>query len=246
MQNEIHTMIIGPISLLREGIEFTVCRSRFKVTAAAPNISAIMPDVWERHNAPSIALLLGTDLTITELQDSVRSLRAQRASECIVVIYEGFDNAEVVLQAGASAVLPATISPDVLVMSLNLLMAKEVAMVRLKDCSVGEGATDGRPQHLKGNERKSVRPSNLTRREMEVIRAVAMGESNKHIAARLAMREPTVKSHMRLIMRKIGSRNRTQAATWAVSNGLAERQEEFAIASMASLRKGDRGHEIRF
>jgi two-component system nitrate/nitrite response regulator NarL len=244
MQTQINTIIVGPCSLLREGIEFTICRTRFKITTAVQNVSSITAEVWTRHHAPSVTVVLGTDLTIGELQNTVTSLRAQRASECIVVIYEGVDSEEAVLQAGANALLPAKISPDVLVMSLNLLMARDIAMMRLGGSPVVDDEIEYTPKRLKGNEPKSARPSDLTKREIEVLRAVALGESNKHIANRLSMREPTVKSHMRLIMRKIGSKNRTQAATWAISHGLADRPGANAITSIVNSRNGDARAEV--
>ena len=42
--------------------------------------------------------------------------------------------------------------------------------------------------------------------------------SNKHVARFFKIAEPTVKAHVKAILRKIGANNRTQAATWALSN----------------------------
>lgn len=56
----------------------------------------------------------------------------------------------------------------------------------------------------------------LSPRELEILEFVMKGDSNKHIARRLAIAEPTVKSHIKSILRKIHARNRFEAAMWAM------------------------------
>jgi len=68
--------------------------------------------------------------------------------------------------------------------------------------------------------------SELTSRELEVLRLVAAGEPNKQIAAELAIRERTVRTHVSRILRKLGLSSRTQAALWAVREGLVEVERE--------------------
>jgi len=62
----------------------------------------------------------------------------------------------------------------------------------------------------------------LTSRELEVLRLVAMGKPNKEIAAELAISERTVRTHVSRILRKLRLSSRTQAALWAVREGLVE------------------------
>jgi two-component system nitrate/nitrite response regulator NarL len=54
--------------------------------------------------------------------------------------------------------------------------------------------------------------SNLTRREEEILRFVAAGNSNKEVARRLDLQEKTIKHHMTRILQKLNVRNRTEAA----------------------------------
>lgn len=63
--------------------------------------------------------------------------------------------------------------------------------------------------------------SALTRREVEVLAQLAHGLSNKEIAQALSISYETVKEHVQHILRKIGVADRTQAAVWAVRQGLA-------------------------
>jgi DNA-binding NarL/FixJ family response regulator len=66
-------------------------------------------------------------------------------------------------------------------------------------------------------------PVGLSPREMEVLRLLARGSSNREIAVALLVREPTVATHVRHILDKTGTANRTEAAAWAVREGLADR-----------------------
>jgi DNA-binding NarL/FixJ family response regulator len=66
------------------------------------------------------------------------------------------------------------------------------------------------------------RISELTSRELDVLRLVAAGEPNKQIAAELAISERTARTHVSRILRKLHLSSRTQAALWAVREGLAE------------------------
>ena len=61
----------------------------------------------------------------------------------------------------------------------------------------------------------------LTAREMEVLRLIASGMSNKEIGRELVMTERTVKGHVSNILSKLNLQDRTQAALYAVRHGLA-------------------------
>ena len=60
----------------------------------------------------------------------------------------------------------------------------------------------------------------LTLRESEVLRQLALGLTNKEIGSSLHISYETVKEHVQHILRKIRVGDRTQAAVWAVRNGL--------------------------
>jgi DNA-binding NarL/FixJ family response regulator len=68
--------------------------------------------------------------------------------------------------------------------------------------------------------------SELTSRELEVLRLVATGKPNKQIADELAISERTARTHVSRILRKLRLSSRTQAALWAVREGLVEVQRE--------------------
>lgn len=66
------------------------------------------------------------------------------------------------------------------------------------------------------------RPSGLTAREAEVLRLVADGMSNRAIGERLVISEHTAANHVRNILAKTGSANRTQAARYAAAHALLD------------------------
>jgi DNA-binding NarL/FixJ family response regulator len=65
----------------------------------------------------------------------------------------------------------------------------------------------------------------LTGRETEVLRLLARGRSNRQIARDLYVEEKTVKAHVSSILRKLGMQSRTQAALYAVRDGLVSLDE---------------------
>ena len=70
------------------------------------------------------------------------------------------------------------------------------------------------------------RAAELTPRELEVLRLVATGKPNKEIAAELTISERTARTHVSGILRKLRLSSRTQAALWAIREGLVEVETE--------------------
>jgi DNA-binding NarL/FixJ family response regulator len=62
--------------------------------------------------------------------------------------------------------------------------------------------------------------SPLTKRESQVLQHVAMGLSNREIGKSLGISVETVKEHVQNILRKLDVNDRTQAAVWALKNGM--------------------------
>ena len=110
-------------------------------------------------------------------------------------------------------------------------LLKDVSKDELLD-AIRQVATGGafiESQMLKGmlSEMKPQGPvpaaaRNLTKREREILSLVAEGMSNREIAERLVLSPETVKSHVAAILEKLNVSDRTQAAIYAVRNGLVE------------------------
>ena len=68
----------------------------------------------------------------------------------------------------------------------------------------------------------------LTPRELEILNLVGEGKANKEIATELTISERTARTHVSNILRKLGLSSRTQAALWAVREGVMKRGAERA------------------
>jgi DNA-binding NarL/FixJ family response regulator len=75
-------------------------------------------------------------------------------------------------------------------------------------------------------ERSDDPTAELTARELEVLRLVAAGKPNKQIADELSISERTARTHVSRILQKLRLSSRTQAALWAVREGLVEVEPE--------------------
>jgi DNA-binding CsgD family transcriptional regulator len=87
--------------------------------------------------------------------------------------------------------------------------------------TVGMPALLGRARAL-APESSSPPPDGLSVRELDVLRLVARGRSNREIGAALFISEHTAANHVRSILRKTASANRTEATAYAYRRGLAE------------------------
>jgi DNA-binding NarL/FixJ family response regulator len=67
----------------------------------------------------------------------------------------------------------------------------------------------------------TVRPAGLTDRELEILRLLAAGKTDKEIAFELSISVKTASNHVGNILGKIGAGNRTEAARYALEHGLA-------------------------
>ncbi len=111
----------------------------------------------------------------------------------------GPDIARHAIDSGAAGFLPKTLAPAELMEAVATLIAGGFF---LPDEAVAKMS------------------SSLTPRELEVVRGIAAGKSNKEIARDLGVQEVTIKLHVKTLSRKLDARNRTHAAMRARDNGL--------------------------
>jgi DNA-binding NarL/FixJ family response regulator len=94
-------------------------------------------------------------------------------------------------------------------------------------------AVEGTAYHALGlpamDEETIGRTAGLSERELEIVKAVSRGMSNKAIANELWVTVQTVKFHLTSIYRKLGIANRTEAARWALAKGLVDNESEIAL-----------------
>ncbi|MGZ3554180.1 MAG: response regulator transcription factor, partial [Vulcanimicrobiaceae bacterium] len=125
---------------------------------------------------------------------------------------------------GAEAYLGRS-APSVKVALLDEL--RELNVGQMLDAIKGLGLAEAleRPRHLKAIEPEGPLAGNhdistLSDRELEVVRLVAEGLSNKEISARLSLSDKTVKNHISHILAKMNLTARTQVAVYAIRAGI--------------------------
>lgn len=78
------------------------------------------------------------------------------------------------------------------------------------------------PQIVASSLASSFQQDTLSKRELEVLRHVADGNSNQRVGEHLGLREDTIKAHMKTILQKLNARDRTHAVTIALRRGYWE------------------------
>jgi len=154
---------------------------------------------------------------ITQATNAVRACNSC-ASILFVLPKVEIDLVRLCYASGASGCVAETVSSEGLRHSLRLIAVgekvfpSELASMLPLMAAKPEGPRADSPD---------ASSSGFSQRESEILRLLAVGQSNKEIARCLDIAEATVKVHIKRIMRKAKLRNRTQAALWAVSTGIA-------------------------
>jgi DNA-binding NarL/FixJ family response regulator len=133
----------------------------------------------------------------------------------ILTTYDVDDSVFAALRAGASGFLLKDARPAELVEAIRVVARGDALLApsvtrRLLDRFAGVLPAPGAPPDL----------GELTEREVEVLRLVALALSNAEIAERLVLTEATVKTHVSSVLRKLGLRDRVQAVVLAYDVGL--------------------------
>jgi two-component system, NarL family, response regulator LiaR len=169
------------------------------------------------RSAPDVVLL---DLAMPRL-DGVAALAQlrERAPAARVIVLTSFgedDRLFAALRAGAAGFLLKDTEPPDIVRAIRSAHAGHSPLSPATAARVVEELTrGGRPRAA----------DLLTPRELDVLRLIARGQSNKRIALELGVAEKTVKTHVGHVLSKLGLSDRTQAALYAVREGLDSRSE---------------------
>jgi len=206
MTNEkiIRVLVADDHSVVRQGLVALINRKRgMKVIAEAGNGRSAVRQ-FKKHR-PDVCLI---DLRMPEMDgvEAIGSIREEDPDARIIVLTTFDDDEDIylALRNGARAYLLKDISRDELIENIQ-------AVFRGKTCITPTVAI---------RLANRVKKSDLTKREIEVLKLFAAGKSNKEIGRELFVTEGTIKIHVSHILRKLKAGTRMEAANLAMKSGL--------------------------
>ena len=202
----IRVLIVDDHPLLREGV------------AAALGDEAGIEVVGEASNGRDAIRAFETlrpDVTLMDLQmpdmngiDAIAEIRSRFSDARIIVLttYKGDVSALRALRAGA----------------VGYLLKDQLRTELVEAINVVHGGGRRVPAEVAADLAAHLGDDALSEREIQVLKSVAQGNSNKRVATLLGITEETVKTHLRSIASKLNANDRTHAVTIAVRRGILE------------------------
>lgn len=210
--SRVRLIIVDDHEVVREGLTTLFCDTAIEVVGTAESGEEAVE--LSGRLRPDVLLL---DVRLKNGADGLSLIKPlrQACGALRVIVFTAFDNPTYTARAAAAG------ASDFLLKSVG----REPLIAAI------EGAVNGKPPHQRGELRlltsriadRSL-PAGvdvpLTPRETQVLRLIAVGLSNQEIADSLTISVETVKEHVQNLLRKLSVTDRTQAAVWAVRQGL--------------------------
>ncbi len=203
-EGAIRIMVVDDHPVVREGLAAMIDRQPdMTVVAEAGNgLQAI-----ERFDqtSPDVTLM-DLRMPVMDGVQAVAAIRKQHAAARVIVLttYDGDEDIYRALQAGAQGYLLKDMFRDEL---LDAIRAVHRGQRRI-------------PSAVAGRLAERMGGPDLTARELDVLKLIVKGKSNREIGADLAISEGTVKGHVNNILSKLAVNDRTQAVTTALQRGI--------------------------
>ena len=225
----IATALVGPSGLFQEGLIRILNASNFRVISSAATVHDLLLTSPMQHR--SILLVIDVDDDADAAFSQIEVFKAVHPTSHVVVLADRYQSANIVsaFRAGANGYLIKAAASDAFIKSLELvtlgqtiLPAEILTFIQDREAyREYDASTRATGFVLKvALEAEGHYTPLLSIREKCILRCLIEGEPNKSIARKINIAEATVKVHVKTILRKIRVHNRTQAAVWAMNNGL--------------------------
>ncbi|MDO2948744.1 two-component system response regulator NarL [Aeromonas simiae] len=196
-------LVVDDHPLMRKGIvQLLALEENFEVVGEAANGADAIAQA--KVSEPDLILL---DLNMKGLSglDTLRALREEEITSRVVILTVSDARQDVValLKAGADGYLLKDTEPEMLLAQLEEVMSgKQILSEPLRPYLENLYELDHLQEKLES----------LTRREMQILREIAKGLSNKQVASALHISEGTVKVHVKSLLKKLQAQSRVEAA----------------------------------
>jgi len=216
---QMSAVIVDDHTLFRTGLNELLTRRALNVVGMTGNSLEATQLVVEKK--PDIVLL---DLRMRELNgiEVLEQIREVLPLQCVVILTTSIEEADLLraLELGAAGYLLKDMDPDDFVKLLHQAYSGETVVAPdLTGLLARAAVSKTRPAETESN---PLMVYGLTPREMDILRHIALGESNKDIARSLGIVDGTVKLHVRAVLKKLGVQSRVQAAVLAVQEKLCD------------------------
>jgi DNA-binding NarL/FixJ family response regulator len=204
--SRITLVIADDHSVVREGLVSLITRKADMTVVGEAANGREAVDLWKKHH-PDVVLL---DLRMPEL-DGVGALKEIRGNDekariIVLTTFDGDEDIYRAIQAGAKGYLLKDVPREALMDCIRRVHAGETCV----------------PVHLAAKLAERVSGETLSQREIDVLKLMAQGKSNKEIGTVLFISEGTVKSHVKGIFAKMNVISRTEAVANATRRGLIQ------------------------
>ncbi len=182
-----------------------------------------------RECKPQVILMDVNLPTMNGLQVT-RELRASHEETAVIILTAYHDDEQMLhaLRAGASAYFPKDVDPQEMMRAIREVARGNYVVneqVLAKPQVASWLLNQFEQMAVAGDESSDYAFQPLSTREMEILKCITRGQSNKEIAKLLGISRQTVKNHMTSILRKLAVNDRTQAAVYALRRGWIRLQD---------------------
>ncbi|HNS50154.1 MAG TPA: response regulator transcription factor [Anaerolineae bacterium] len=212
-EGKIRVLVVDDHAIVRKGI----CA----LLATEPGVQ-VVGEAKEGQEAVGKSARLRPEVVLMDLVmpgmdglEAIRRILADQPEVRILVLtsFAGDDKIFAAIRAGALGYLLKDSGPEELIQAIK--------QVHSGQSSLHPTIARRLLQELSHSSDRSAKAEALTERELEVLRLVAKGHSNDEIARHLSISEATVRTHVSNILAKLSLDSRTQAALYALREGLA-------------------------
>lgn len=213
MTTPIRILIVDDHAIVRKGI---------RALLATERDLQVVGEVGDGAEAVAQAQTLRPDVILMDLVmpkmdgiEATRQITAKQPGTRVLVLtsFAADDKVFPAIKAGAIGYLLKDSGPDELVQAIHQVHRGEPSL----EPSIARKVLT----EMSGGPQKPLTTDPLTERELEILRLIAQGCNNKEIAEKLVIAEMTVRTHVSNVLSKLHLASRTQAALYALKEGLA-------------------------